>query len=295
MGSLFGGRLSEAGNEVILFDINREHVEAVNSNGLKIETLATGESTLCRPKATTDKKETEGSDIFIIFVKSTATAGVAAEFSPLAGSGTVVVTMQNGYGNEAILKEHFSPSSTAAGVTSQGATFAGPGHIRHAGEGPTHLCMSDKNNDKLGPFIAELRKAGFEADIENNIESLVWSKLVINVGINALTALTGLKNGMLLDYDGTRELMKKLSEEALSVCSALGIKLTYDDPYKTVCMVAEKTGLNRSSMLQDFDRGSATEIDFINGAIVREADRLGIDVPVNRTLAALVRTIDQSR
>jgi 2-dehydropantoate 2-reductase len=295
MGSLFGGKLAESGNDVVLYDINKEHVAAINADGLKIETLATGDTSLVRPAASDNPEAVKGSDVFVVFVKSTATDIVASNFKALAGPETIVVTLQNGLGNEDILKKYFGPANTAAGVTSQGATFAGPGHIRHAGTGPTHLCMSDKNNEKLKPFIEELRKAGFEAEAENNIESLVWSKLVINVGINALTALTGLKNGELLDYTETKDLMKDLVDEAVAVCDKSGIKLTYDDPLSVVYSVSEKTGLNRSSMLQDFDRGSMTEIDFINNAIVREADKNGIAVPVNRTVAALVKTIDLGR
>ncbi|HAK44298.1 MAG TPA: 2-dehydropantoate 2-reductase [Spirochaeta sp.] len=295
MGSLFGGKLAASGNDVVLYDINKAHVDAVNKDGLKIETLATGKVEIVKPKATSDDADVAGSDILIVFVKSTATEIVASNFKAAASADTIVVTLQNGYGNEDILKKYFGAGSTAAGVTSQGATFAGPGHIKHAGNGPTHICMSDKDNVKLEPFISALNEAGFEADIEDNIESLVWSKLVINVGINALTALSGLKNGQLLDYTEMKALMKDLVDEAVAVCSATGITLTYDDPLEVVYSVAEKTGANRSSMLQDFDRGSLTEIDFINNAIVRAADEAGIDVPVNRTIARLVKTIDLSR
>jgi 2-dehydropantoate 2-reductase len=295
MGSLFGGKLSAAGNDVTLYDINREHVSAVKSRGLQIETLTTGSVEVVHPSATDNPEDLRGADVFIVFVKSTATENAASTFKPLAGPGTIAITLQNGLGNEGILKKYFGPENTAAGVTSQGATFAGPGHIRHAGSGPTHICMSDKNNGRLAPFINELVKAGFEADTENDIEKLIWSKLIINVGINALTALTGLKNGELLNYPGTKETMKDLVTEAVRVTEAMGITLTYDDPLGMVYSVAEKTGSNRSSMLQDFDRGTATEIDFINHAIVREAERLGIPVPVNRTITALVRTIDQRR
>jgi 2-dehydropantoate 2-reductase len=295
MGSLFGGKLASASNDVILYDINKEHVAAINSSGLKIETLADGKTETVYPAATADPEDLKGSDVFIVFVKSTATEIVASTFKSFAGPDTIVITLQNGLGNEDILKKHFGASNTAAGVTSQGATFAGPGNIKHAGNGPTHLCMSDKNNNKLRPFIAELQKAGFEADVEENIESLVWSKLIVNVGINGLTALTGLKNGQLLDYSETKELMKDMVLEAVEVAEALGIKLTFDNPLETVYSVAEKTGLNRSSMLQDFDRGSATEIDFINNAIVREGEKAGIAVPVNKTIAALVKTIDSGR
>ncbi len=295
MGSLFGGKLAASGNEVVLYDINKAHVDAVNSNGLKIETLATGDIQTVKVKASSDAADVGGSDIMIVFVKSTATEIVAKNFKQVAGDNTIVVTLQNGYGNEEILKNHFGAAFTAAGVTSQGATFAGPGHIKHAGNGPTHICMSDKNNDKLAPFIKALNEAGFEADAENNIESLVWSKLVINVGINALTALTGLKNGQLLDFNETKALMKDLVDEAVNVCNKSGIKLTYDNPLEAVYSVAEKTGPNRSSMLQDFDRGSVTEIDFINNAIVRAAEKIGVDTPVNRTVARIIKTIDLTR
>lgn len=295
MGSLFGGKLSAAGNEVVLYDINKAHVDAVNKDGLKIETLSTGEISVVRPSATSDPDKVRDADIFIVFVKSTATEAVASSFKAFAGPHTIVVTLQNGVGNEDILKKYFGPSNTAAGVTSQGATFVGPGHIKHAGTGPTHLCMSDKNNDKLKPFINALTQADFETIADNDIVSLVWSKLVINVGINALTALTGLLNGELLDYPGTKELMKDLVSETLVVCDKAGIKLTHANPLETVYSVAEKTGKNRSSMLQDFDRGSMTEIDFINGAIVREAEKYGIDVPVNKTITNLVKTIDLMR
>ncbi len=295
MGSLFGGKLAAAGNDVVLYDINKAHVDAINADGLKIETLATGEISTVKPAASDNPEAVKGSDVFVVFVKSTATEIVASNFKALSGPETIVVTLQNGVGNEDILKNHFGAANTAAGVTSQGATFAGPGHIRHAGNGPTHLCMSDKNNDRLKPFLDALADAGFEADAEDNIESLVWSKLVINVGINALTALTGLKNGELLDYEQTKDLMKDLVGEAVSVYDKAGYKLTYDNPLEVVYSVSEKTALNRSSMLQDFDRGSMTEIDFINNAIVREAEKLGIDVPVNKTVAALVKTIDLGR
>ncbi len=295
MGSLFGGKLAAAGNEVVLYDINLAHVNAVNENGLRIETLATGDSEFIKVKASDNPEDVKDSDIMIIFVKSTATKAVAESFKKHASDETVVVTLQNGIGNEDLIREVFGESNTAAGVTSQGATFAGPGHIKHAGNGPTHLCMSNGKNSKLEAFSRELAKAGFEIMLEDDIAGLVWSKLVINVGINALTALTGLKNGELLDYETTRELMSDLVNEAVAVAKAAGIQLTYDNPLETVYSVAEKTGANRSSMLQDFDRGSRTEIDFINNAIVKKGQELGIDTPANRIIGALVKTYDLKR
>jgi 2-dehydropantoate 2-reductase len=227
-----------------------------------------------------------------VFVKSAATEAVAARFAKLASPQAVAVTVQNGLGNEGILKSHFGPERTAAGVTAQGATFVGPGHVRHAGRGPTHLCMSDRRNERLAPLVEALDRAGLDTQIEDDIDNLIWSKLVINVGINALTALVGVHNGQLLDSEHTLALMADLVAEAVAVARALGVTLTYEDPLARVREVAEKTGKNRSSMLQDFDNRRATEIDFINGAVVREAEALGIPAPVNQAVTRLVKAVE---
>lgn len=295
MGSLFGARLAQAGCQVILYDIFREHVEAINSGGLAIEDLASGETQVCRPRATTDAAEAAGSDLLIIFVKSANTEQAARQFAPLAGKDAIALTLQNGLGNERLLSQHFGARRTAAGVTSQGATFLGPGRVRHAGRGPTHIGMSDGHNEPLVPVAELLTRAGFETHLEENLDSLIWSKLIINVGINALTALTGLPNGRLLEFAETRSLMADLVDEAVAVARARGVPLTYAEPLVTVYQVAEKTGKNRSSMLQDFDRGRVSEIDFINGAIVREAEELGLQAPVNRAVTRLVRSFDVRR
>jgi len=295
MGSLFGGRLSLTGCDVVLYDIFREHVEAVTADGLSIEDAATGAVTTARPRASTDPRSVEGSDLLVIFVKSTATEEAAVQFAPRAGRNAIVLTLQNGLGNEAILSRVFGPERTAAGVTSQGATFLGPGRIRHAGKGPTHICMSSGRNEKLAPVCAAFEAAGFETHVSADVESLVWSKLVINVGINALTAITSQPNGGLLDSEETKAIMADLVGEAVAVAKARGIPLTHEDPLAVVYDVARKTGANRSSMLQDFDRNRASEIEVMNGAIVREAARAGIAAPVNTTITRLIRAIEKAR
>ncbi|MBI9102533.1 MAG: 2-dehydropantoate 2-reductase [Spirochaetales bacterium] len=292
MGSLFGGKLASAGHEVMLYDIFQEHVDTINSKGVEIEELATGEKEIFKPSATSDPAKAADADVLIIFVKSTATEAVSKQFKAVVSGNPLVITLQNGVGNEDILRKTFGGENTAAGVTSQGATFAGPGKIRHAGNGPTYLCISEGDNSRLAPLIEALNQAGFETKVEENIGNLVWSKLIINVGINALTALTGLENGRLVDFEELKEIMKDLVSEALEVAQAKGIHITYPDPLATVYDVCVKTAKNRSSMLQDFDRGTMSEIDFINNAIVREAGKLGIQVPVNKTLARLVKSLD---
>jgi 2-dehydropantoate 2-reductase len=295
MGSLFGGMLALSGCDVLLYDIFREHVQKVAAEGLAIEDAATGAVTVARPRASTDPGAAEGADVLVIFVKSTATEEAAAQFAARARKDAIVLTLQNGLGNEEILKRHFGSGRTAAGVTSQGATFLGPGRIRHAGKGPTHICMSDGRNEKLAPLCRALEGAGFETHVSADVASLVWSKLVINVGINALTALTNQPNGKLLESDDTRAIMADLVGEAVAVAVARGIPLTHGDPLAVVFDVAGKTGANRSSMLQDFDRKRPSEIEVMNGAIVREAQKAGIAVPVNATITRLVRALEKAR
>ncbi len=295
MGSLFGGMLALSGCDVVLHDIFKEHVAKVTAEGLAIEDAATGAVTVARPQASTDPAAAEGADVLVIFVKSTATEEAAAQFAPRARKDAIVLTLQNGLGNEEILKRHFGSGRTAAGVTSQGATFLGPGRIRHAGKGPTHICMSDGRNGKLAPLCRALEGAGFETHVSADVASLVWSKLVINVGINALTALTNQPNGKLLESDDTRAIMADLVAEAVAVADARGIPLTHADPLAVVFDVAGKTGANRSSMLQDFDRKRPSEIEVMNGAIVREAEKAGIAVPVNATITRLVRALERAR
>jgi 2-dehydropantoate 2-reductase len=295
MGSLFGGKLSLAGHEVILYDVYREHVDKIVRDGLTIEDAAAGESITAHPGASVDPRAVEGSAALVFFVKSTATEQAAAQFAAFAGTTTIALTLQNGLGNEGIIRRWFGAENTAAGVTSQGATFLGPGRVRHAGKGPTHVAMADGRNDKLAALAAALRLAGFETHVEQDVAALVWSKLVINVGINALTAIMGQPNGTLLESEELRALMADLVAEAMAVAKARGIRITYEDPLATVYDVAARTGANRSSMLQDFDKGLETEIDFMNGAIVREAAAQGIGVPVNATITRLVKALQRTR
>jgi len=294
MGSLFGGKLSLAGHEVVLYDIFREHVDAVQRDGLVIEDAAGGPALTARPAASTDPESARGADALIVFVKSTATAPAAEQFAPRAGRDTVVLTLQNGLGNESIIAARFGKDRTAAGVTSQGATFLGPGRIRHAGKGPTHICMSDGRNEKLVPLCAALEQAGFETHVSPDVAGLVWSKLVINVGINALTAITGQVNGKLVESEETRAIMADLVAEAVAVARARGISLSYEDPLSTVFDVARRTGANRSSMLQDFDRHRPSEIEVMNGAVVREAAHAGVPAPVNATITRVIRALERT-
>ena len=289
MGSLFGAILAESGEDVRLYDIWEEHVKAINEKGLDIE--LNGKTRSVSVNATSDKRQIEKTDLAIIFVKSTQTVDAARIASELVGNSGFVLTLQNGMGNADIIGEVIDPGRIIAGTTSYGATMLGPGSIRHAGTGQTVIGMwSGIQKTGIAKIAAVFNKAGIVTETVDDVRSVIWGKLLVNVGINAITALTGIKNGRILDLAATKALSCAAVEEALEVARAQGVKVS-DNTVEHVFQVAEATRNNRSSMGQDVDNKRQTEISAINGAIVREAQKLGINVPVNRTLTALIETL----
>jgi len=289
MGSLFGALLTESGEEVWLLDTWSEHVATINRDGLKVE--REGVQRIVAAKATTDPLVIGSVDLGIVFVKSTQTRIAAEIVRDLTGSAGRVLTLQNGMGNADIISKFVAPHQVLSGTTSHGATLLGPGSIRHAGKGPTVIGSWADGDPGVSEQIARvLNKAGIDTETVTDVRRVVWEKLMINVGINAITALTDIKNGELLDREATRALSQKAVEEAMAVARAGNIPVR-NDTVEHVFEVARATSVNRSSMGQDVDNRRITEIDAINGIIVREGEKYGIDTPVNRTLWALIETL----
>ena len=289
MGSLFGALLAEAGNTVTLLDIRRDHVDAVNANGLYIE--KSGARRIVRIQATTDPDRIGPTELSIVFVKSTHTAAAAETAARLSGKANLVVTLQNGMGNAETLAKTLDPSQVIAGTTSHGATFLGPGAVRHAGQGDTVIGPWATAGMTGAETVSEVfGRANIVTRVVDDVRPVLWAKLLINVGINAITALTGIKNGQIIELESSRQLSREAVEEAMAVAGAQGIAVD-GDPVEKVFQVAAATGPNRSSMGQDVDNGRLTEIAAINGFIVRVAATAGVPVPVNRTLTALVETL----
>ena len=291
MGSLFGALLSEAGNDVWLYDVWPEHVQTITERGLHVEREA--KTRVVKLNATTNATDIGHAELIIFFVKSTQTRRASETARDLAGSDGSVLTLQNGMGNADIISEFIDPARIFAGTTSHGATLLEAGSIRHAGVGPTTIgtwAASEKGFENARREAEFLTRAGIDTDAVENVHSVVWNKLLINIGINAITALTGIKNGQLLDLECTRDISRAAVLEAMAVARALGVDVN-DEAVEHVFNVAQATAINRSSMGQDIDNKRQTEISAINGYIVREANNLGIDAPVNQTLTALVETL----
>ena len=291
MGCLFAARLKKAGYRVTLLDYKKERAEQIREQGIVVEGV-TGEYTVKVP--TLAEGLSTVPDVVLICVKSYKTMEASQTIKPWLGPETVVITLQNGVGNVEILEEAFGGERILGGVTAQGATLLGPGKIRHAGQGDTIIGPGGDPDSPVEKIISALKQAGFETHSVDNVHDLIWGKLIINVGINALTAITRLKNGRLPEFDGTSQIMEEAVKEAVDVAKAKNIQLPFPDPLGRVLEVCKATAGNIASMLQDVLKEKITEIDFINGAIVREGRAMGIPTPVNLTLTSLVKTIQET-
>jgi len=294
LGCLLAAFLAEAGQEVLLLDHRPDRAELINRQGLMVEGIS-GEHRVRAP-VSVSPEEGAGAELVLVCVKAYNTASAIEPLVPILGPQTRVLTLQNGLGNVETLSTACGPERVWGGVTAQGATVLGPGHIRHAGAGETLIgAVSGSDQEtSLTDVAAVFNQAGLPTRVEPMVDSLIWSKLIINVGINPLTAITRLRNGQLLDHPGTQWVMEQAVREAVAVAQAQGVKLIYPDPLARVKEVARATAGNIASMLQDVRAQRQTEIEQINGAIAALGRRLGLPTPVNETLTNLVRTIQDS-
>ena len=293
MGCLFAGLLAEAGQEdVWLFDRHEERAREIAEAGLKIEGIG-GARSISGVKATAHPQDIGLADLVLIFVKSYDTVEASHAISPAVGDSATVLTLQNGLTNVEVISRILGEDKVVAGVTSHGATMLGTGHVRHAGIGETAIGEPKGGITSRVQRIADtLSPAGFQTAISHNIYDSIWGKLIINAAINPLTAITKLKNGALLEYNETRRLLNITAAEAARIAAALRISLPYNDAPSAAEAVCRATSSNVSSMLQDVLCQRQTEIDAINGAIVDEAKKAGLEAPINETLACLVKGIE---
>ncbi|MCF8001606.1 MAG: ketopantoate reductase family protein [Halanaerobiales bacterium] len=291
MGSLFGGYLSKSGNEVTLIDIWEEHVNKIKNKGLVIK--KDDKEIHINPKAKTTSEDLDPVDLVIIFVKSIYTEDAVTQNLSIINEDTKVLSLQNGIGNIEKIAANVDKNNIIAGTTSHGATLLGPGRIKHAGEGDTHIGSIEGDNiQKVQKVKKVLEEAGFVTKTSDNVLKLIWDKLLINIGINALTAILKIKNGQIVEYKESEDLLKMLVNEAIDVAEKKGLKFNRSEIISKVKEVAEMTCENRSSMLQDVSNKRETEITTINGAIVKQAEEYSLDVPANKIVTKMIKTIE---
>ncbi|MBN2385835.1 MAG: 2-dehydropantoate 2-reductase [Anaerolineales bacterium] len=282
LATLFAARLGAAGNDITLLGSWAQALEALNNGGAQLE----GRPAV-RVRASADPAEFRGAHQALVLVKAWQTERAAAQLAECLAPDGLAVSLQNGLGNREILASCLGPQRATAGVTTGGATLLGPGLVRPGGEG----ILSLEAHPRLDSLVSALRAAGFPVQAVVDAVPLIWGKLVINAAINPLTALLRRPNGALLASQETRQWMGNLAREAAAVATALGIRLPYDDPPQAVEEVARQTAKNLSSMLQDVLRGAPTEIEAINGAVVRLGAEAGVATPLNRIVWQRIRDL----
>lgn len=291
MGSLYGGLLSEK-NQVYLIDIWKDHINKINENGLIIE--ENNEIKKYYPKGVSDIFTLGKMDLVIIFVKSINTLDVIEKNKDLFKEDTLVLSLQNGYGNLEDIQTIVKNKNIIVGTTSHGATMIGPGEVKHAGIGSTTIGGIDKDSKENVKKIKDIfLESKIKTDISDDILYLIWNKLIINIGINPLTAILKVYNGQLLDSDYTLNIMKKLVEEAIDVVKVMNINFNKQEIFETVKSVAKNTENNKSSMLQDILKNRKTEIDKINGAVVSLGKKYNISTPYNEIMVNLIKSIEK--
>jgi len=290
LGSMFGGHLARAGVDVTLVGRPGPHVDALG-DGLHL-TLPDGHTETVDVAVTTDPAAAAPADVVLVCVKSYDTEDALSGARELLADADVC-TFQNGLGNAETIAEFVPRARVLAGTTSHGATLEAPGHVRHAGYGDTRVGrFFAENDDRVRALAAALTNAGIDTDVVADARAAVWEKVLVNVGINAATALARVPNGRLADTDAGTRLVQRAVREAERVADAEGVDLS-EDPVEASLRVARETAANHSSMYQDLDRDRKTEIDSLNGEIVGRGRDHGVETPVNETLTDLVRLAQQ--
>lgn len=292
MGCLYGAKLFKAGHEVTLVHRRTEPAVDLRKNGITIDRQGQREQIFLPVVVGT--KDLPQPDGLIFFVKSNDTEEAAKEALPLCGPQTWVLTLQNGLGPAEILSRIFGVQRVLAGTSSFGARLDGT-TLYDGGQGETNLgALSQAYGEQALQIASVLNKAGLKAQATTNVAGILWSKFLINVGINALTAILGCENGQLLQRPEWLLLMDEAVGEAYALAQKKGIQLLYEDPYEKVRQVAKATATNRSSMLQDLLKHKKTEISFINGAVVRYCQEERLLAPVNLALTNLIQAMDKN-
>jgi len=290
MGSLFGGLLAKSGVDITLVG-RKKAVEVIKRDGLSI----TGVSGDHRVKVEITHKPSEigVADLVMIIVKAYDTEQAVIDAKPLIGKNTWVMCLQNGLGNEETAANVVGKERIIRGVTTNGAILEKPGKVIHTGAGETIIgrCYGP-NTPEVENIAQMLTQSGLTTTVTQNITGVVWGKTLVNAGINPFGALTGLRNGELLEVPEIVVSMKELVREGMEVAYRLGVNLTFDPVEKTF-EVARETAENKNSMLQDIERGKRTEIDYINGAISRYGQKHKVPTPMNDLITSLVKGLER--
>jgi 2-dehydropantoate 2-reductase len=280
VGCYYGAMLARAGHDVTLIG-RPQHVEAVQRSGLRLQTAAFDEHV--RMRATTEASGVRGAGLVLFSVKSNDTESAGKALAPHLQRSAAILTLQNGVDNAERLAATLGREVIPA-VVYVAVEMAGAGHVRHHGRGELVI---GGNESIVNAFGA----AGVPTQISDNVAGALWAKLIVNCAYNALSAITQLPYGRLVQNPGIPETMRAVVDECLALARAMRIEVP-GEMHETVPRIAQTMPGQYSSTAQDLARGKKTEIEHLNGYVVRKGEALGVPTPVNRTLLALVKALE---
>jgi 2-dehydropantoate 2-reductase len=294
MGGVFGANLFRVGTNVTLFDTNAAAIEAVQTHGLQFLDRA-GETHFLPIRATQTPTDIAPADVVIVFVKGMYTRAALESAAPFMQPHTRLLSLQNGWGHADVIGGVVGLDRLASGVTYASGVVLGPGYVKQVGGLDMFLGNFARPNDAV---VAELGtlfgRAGFNAVVSDNVLIEIWKKLSLNVCTLPTTAIPRLTADNVPTHEGLVELMQGILRETVAVAAANGITLDYEERISYILNLLRNAKGGRSSMLQDFEAKRATEIDFINGAIVRAGAKAGIATPYNHAMVCLIKAIQDS-
>jgi len=283
VGCYYGGMLARAGHAVTLIG-RPQHVEAIRRDGLLLDTREFNEHV--RLDASTEVEAVRGADLILFCVKSTDTETGADEMKAHLRPEAVVLTLQNGVDNAERLQARVS-QVVAPTVVYVATEMAGPGHVKHHGRGELVIAPTGASDDIAKTFS----QAGIPTQVSDNVIGALWMKLILNCAYNALSAISQLPYGRVVPGEGVEGVMRDVVHECVAVAQAGAVKLP-GDAWQAVAGLVQTMPTQYSSTAQDLARGKRTEIDHLNGYVMRKGEALGVPTPVNRTLFALVKLIE---
>ncbi len=293
MGGMYGGRLAEAGHEVLLIDTWVEHVRAINATGLRLDGV--GGDRRIPVRAATPAEAKGAFEAAIVFVDANSTAAAAETAKALLGPDGFAISLQNGIGNVETLVAALGRERVLGGLSYHSAELKGPGHVSHTHRGNTWIGELDgRRSGRLERLEAALDAADLVAECVDDITAVIWTKFVLNCAINPLCAITGLRQGEIPRTPALDTYQDRIVEEALAVVAAKGLTLADPDIRATIkkqCFLK----YNKPSMLQHIEKGRRTEIDALNGALAREGRAHGVPTPFNEAIALLIKGLEKRR
>jgi 2-dehydropantoate 2-reductase len=292
IGCLFGARLALAGYEVELIHRDSSIVRAIQKHGIGLREIDR-KLKWVRVLARKGPAQLPGTDVLIVAVKAYDTSAMATSYRGLLPRETTILSLQNGLGNIEALRSRLK-NNLLAGSTTEGALSSGPGTVTHTGRGLTFIGDARGVNTEIGSRIKiAFDEAGFHTKISSNIQGVLWTKTIVNAAVNPLSSLTRLHNGKLAQNAQIKEVARRAIDEGIQVSHAAGIKLV-GDPRKLWGKILWSTRANKSSMLQDIERGKSTEIRQLNGALVSHGEKMRVKTPINYVLTKLVQGLEES-